>query len=164
MHSCPRRSRGVGAFHGRAGDEGLGVGIVVLQVPHNSALELGDALEGAAPDAVSGDLGEKALDHVKPGGRGRREVQMEARMRCDPALHGCGLLSGIVINDKMEIETRWGLLFDQLEKMQELAMSMARQASPDNAAVQHVQRREQGGGAVALVVVGHGAGASLLDR
>lgn len=41
-------------------------------------------------------------------------------------------------------------------------MSMARHASPDNPAIQHIQRCEQGGGAVALVVVGHGAGAPLL--
>jgi hypothetical protein len=84
-------------------------------------------------------------------------VQMEAGMRLDPALYGRSLVSGIVVNDEMEIETGGGLLVDQFEKAQELAMSMARHASPDNAAVQHVERREQGGGAVALVVVGHGA-------
>jgi hypothetical protein len=110
--------------------KGLGSALWFSRYPILALLSSATALEGAAPDAVSGDLGEKALDHVKPGGRGRREVQMEAGMRCDPALHGCGLVSGIVINDKMEIETRWGLLFDQPEKMQELAMSMARQATP----------------------------------
>ena len=59
-------------------DEGLGIGVVVLLVIH---LELGDAVEGAATNAVSGDLGEEALDHVEPGSRGRREVRMKARMR-----------------------------------------------------------------------------------
>ena len=37
-------------------------------------------------------------------------------------------------------------------------MTMARHACPDDPAVDHVQRREQSGGAVALVVVVHGAG------
>ena len=33
-------------------------------------------------------------------------------------------------------------------------MSMARRAGPDNLTIQHVQRCEQGGGAVALAIVG----------
>lgn len=96
-------------------DEGLGVGIVVLQVFHNGAVELRDALEDAAADAVSGDLGEEPLNHVEPGSRGRREVQMEAGMRFDPALYGWGLVSGVVVNAEMEIETGGGLLVDQFE-------------------------------------------------
>jgi hypothetical protein len=67
-----------------------------------------DALEGTAADAFAGDLGEEAFDHVEPGRRGRSEVQMEARMYLEPALHGRGLVSGIVINDEMEIETGGG--------------------------------------------------------
>jgi len=64
----------------------------------------------------AGDLGEEAFDHVEPGRRGRCEVQMEARMYLEPALHGRGLVSGIVINDEMEIETGGGLLVDQPKK------------------------------------------------
>jgi len=67
-------------------DEGLGIRIVILQVFHDGDLEIGDALEGTAPDAVSGDLGEEPLDHVEPGSRGRREVQMEAGVLLDPTL------------------------------------------------------------------------------
>ena len=131
-------------------DEGLGIGIVVLQVFNDCILELGDALEGAAADAFSGDLGEEPLNHVEPGRRGRREVQLEARMQFDPALHGWRLVSSVVVNDEMEIETGRGLLVDQFEKAQELAVSMPWHAGPDDGAVQHVQSREQGGGAVAL--------------
>jgi hypothetical protein len=39
---------------------------VVLQAFHDGALELGEALESAAANVVSGDLGEEALDHVEP--------------------------------------------------------------------------------------------------
>jgi hypothetical protein len=38
---------------------------------HDSALKLGDTLEDATADAVSADLGEKALNHVEPRSRGR---------------------------------------------------------------------------------------------
>src|SRR3712207_8539494 len=47
---------------------------------------VGDALEGAAPDALAGDLGEEPLDQVEPGRRGRREMQVEARMLRQPRL------------------------------------------------------------------------------
>jgi hypothetical protein len=40
-------------------DDGFRVGIVVLQVFHDGALELSDAFKGAAADAISGDLGEE---------------------------------------------------------------------------------------------------------
>ncbi len=43
-------------------------------------------------------------------------------------------------------------------------MPVPRHALADDAAVEHVQRREQGRRAVPAVVVGHGAGPALLDR
>ena len=43
-------------------------------------------------------------------------------------------------------------------------MPVALHAAADDRAVEHVERGEQRGGAVALVVVGHGAGAALLHR
>jgi hypothetical protein len=61
-------------------DEGLGGGIVVLQAFYDGSLKIGDACEGTASGEISGDLGEEALNHVEPGSRGRREVQMEAFM------------------------------------------------------------------------------------
>jgi hypothetical protein len=126
--------------------------------------ESGHSIRTKAATLVVGviALGDEPLNHVKPGSRGRREVPMEAARRFDPALHGWGLVSGIVVNDEMEIETGGGLLVDQFKKAQELAVTMARHASPDNPAVQHVQRRKQGGGADAIVVVGHGTGTPLL--
>src|SRR6516225_6990313 len=97
--------------------------------------------EGAAADPVAGDLGKEALDHIEPGSRGRCEVQMEARMGLEPALNGSGLVGGIIIDDQMQVEVGRGPLVDLLEKTQELPMPMARHASPDDLAVQHVQRR-----------------------
>ncbi len=71
-------------------------------------------------------------------------------------------MGGVVVNDQMEIEISRGLNIDQLEKTQELSMPMARHASPNNRAIQHVQRRKQRRRAISLVVVGHGAGTPLL--
>ena len=77
---------------------------MVFEIVHDGALEFGDALEDAATDAISGDLGEEALNHVEPGRRGRGEVQVEARMCPEPALYRRGLVSGIVVDDQMKIE------------------------------------------------------------
>ena len=43
-------------------------------------------------------------------------------------------------------------------------MAVALHAAADHGAVEHVEGGEQGGRAVALVVVGHGAAATGLDR
>lgn len=136
---------------------------MIFQVLHDGAFQLGNAFEGAAPDAVSGDLGKEALDYVERR-RCRCEVQVEARMGLEPALYGRGLMRGAVVDDEVRIEPFGGLLVDQPEKAQELTMTMAWHARPDDLAVQHVERREQRRGAVALVVVGHRAGAALLHR
>ena len=85
---------------------------MVVQILNDGTVEFSDALEGAAADAVSGDLGEEALDHVEPGCRGRREVQTKTGMRLEPALHGGGLVSRIVIDDEVKTETGRGLLVD----------------------------------------------------
>ena len=77
---------------GSGPDERLGAGVVLFEVVHDRGLQLGDGVEGAATDAFFGDLGEEALDQVEPGRRGRGEVQMEARMRREPASDLGGLM------------------------------------------------------------------------
>jgi len=68
---------GVGGF---GSDEGNGVLIVLGEIVVDGLLQLGGAFEGDAADAVSDDLDEEALDHVEPGGRRRREVDVEAQV------------------------------------------------------------------------------------
>ena len=138
--------------------------IVVVEIVHDGLLQFVDALEDAAADAFSGDLGKEALDHVEPrAGRGR-EVQMEARMPLEPALYRGGLVGGIIIDDQMQVEIGQRPLVDGLEKAEELAMPVAGHAFADDGAVEHVERREQGRGAVALVVMRHRPAAALLHR
>jgi hypothetical protein len=45
-------------------DEGLWIGIVVLEVFQNDAFELWDAFEDAAANALASDLGEEAPEEV----------------------------------------------------------------------------------------------------
>ena len=54
------------------------------------------------------------------------------------------------------------LALDGVQKPDELLMPVALHATAEHGSVEHVKGGERGGGAVALVVVSHGAGAVLL--
>ena len=59
-------------------DEGFGGFIVGLDIAVDGLAQLGDGMEDAALEAVSGELGEEGFDRVDPGASGGREVQREA--------------------------------------------------------------------------------------
>ena len=48
--------------------------------------------------------GEPALDLVEPGGVGRREVQVEARMPGEPRPHLPVLVRAVVVENEMELK------------------------------------------------------------
>jgi len=64
----------------------------------------------------------------------------------------------------VDLKPRGGLSIDRPQELEKLGVAMAGQALADHRPAQHVERGEQGGGAVALVVVGHRARAALLHR
>ena len=110
------------------------------------------------------ELGEEALDGVEPGARGRREVEGEARMAVEPGAHLRVLVGGVVVEDDVDGLAGRHLGLDGVEEADELLMAVALHVAADDGAVEHVEGGEQRGGAVALVVVRHGAGAALLHR
>ena len=91
-------------------------------------------------------------------------MQVEARMRLEPALDRRSLVGGVVVDDQMQIEIRQGFLVDALEEPQEFPLPVSGHAFADDRAVKHIQGCEQRGCAMALVVVGHGTGTPLLHR
>ena len=96
-------------------DKGLGLSVVLVEVVIDVHLQLDDGTEHAATDAFSGDLGEKALDQVEPGRRGRREMHVESRMPGQPRLDLGMLVGGVVVGDQMDIEIRCDLPVDPVE-------------------------------------------------
>ena len=145
-------------------NERLGVGIVVLQVGFDCGLEFGDTMENATADGVAGDQAEEALDLIDPGGRCGREVEMEAGVVLEPSLDLGVLVRCVVVDDEMQIEQFWGVAVDGAQEAQEFLMAMAAHAFADDLARGDIERREQSRGSMALVVVGHRAGAALLQR
>ena len=53
---------------------------------------------------------------------------------------------------------------DGVQRTNELLVPVTLRAAPNDLAVEHVKHGEQGGGAVALVVMRHRAGPAFLDR
>jgi hypothetical protein len=79
----------------------------------------------AATQLLRRQLGEEALDEVQPAGAGRCEVKVKARMRSKPALHGLGLVGGVVVEDQVDVELGRDLLVDPLQELLELDRAVA---------------------------------------
>ena len=74
------------------------------------------------------------------------------------------LVDGVVVEDGVDDLAGRDLRLDGVEEADELLMPVALHAAADDLAFEHVERREQGRGAVALIIVGHGAAAAWLQR
>jgi hypothetical protein len=84
--------------------EGLRVLVSMLDPFSDRPLELGNIAEGSSPYTLSNDFGEQTFDQVEPGAGCRREVQLEALMSRQPVLHGRCFVSGVIIEDELQIE------------------------------------------------------------
>ncbi len=91
-------------------------------------------------------------------------MHVEEGMPGEPRLDLGMLVSRIVVGDQMDIKPRRDCPVDPVEKADELLVPVLLHALADHPAVKHIERSEQGGGAVALIIMGHGPGPSLLHR
>ena len=65
--------------------------------------QLADRGEGAAADGLAFDDAEPDLDKVEPRSRGRREVNVDPGVRCQPGLAFRVLVGGVVVHDQMQL-------------------------------------------------------------
>lgn len=76
-----------------------------------------------------------------------------------------GLLVGcIVVEDDMHLLVGGHLGLHGVEEADEFLVSMALHVAPDHRAIEYVERGKERGGAVTLVVMGHGRAATALKR
>src|SRR5674536_395989 len=80
-------------------------------------------------------------------------MQVEARVFGEPGGHVGVLVGGVVVQDQMHGQAGGDLPVDAPEELEELLVPMVGQALADDDTGEHVQRGEQGGRAVAFVVV-----------
>ena len=114
-----------------------------------------DAPKGAPPDRLLGDDVEPNLDLVQPGGVGRCQVDMETRMRGQPAPDPGVLVSGVVVDDQVDLEVSRDVGVDVLQEAEKLLVTMPLFALGEDLAGNDIERGKEGQGAVPDVVVGH---------
>ena len=74
------------------------------------------------------------------------------------------LMRRVVIEDHVDGLVLWHFALDAVEETDELLMAVALHVLSDDRTVQHVECGEECRRAVALVIMGHGAGAAPLHR
>ena len=116
--------------------------------------EVGGGIERATTDSALSDESEETFDLVEPGGIGGREVNMPTRTTGEPSPDLEMLMSGVVVDDEMDIELSRHIGLDVPQEGEEFLMTMAGFALGDDRAVEHVEGGEQGSRAMAMVVVG----------
>ena len=84
-------------------------------------------------------------------------------MTGEPGAHLGMLVGGIVVEDHVHHLADRHLTLNGLQEAEEFLVTVALHTAPDHGAVEHVEGGKQGGGTVAFVVVGHGAGPPLLQ-
>jgi len=107
---------------------------------------------------------EEGLDGIRPRAGSRREVKRPARAPGEPGAYFGMLVSGVVVEDGMDELASGHHSLDPVKKADELLVPMAGHALANYRAVEDVESREQGGRAVADIIVGHRAGPPLLHR
>ena len=74
----------------------------MIEIVGDGGDEGGDAVEGAAPNTLSGDFGEPPFHQIEPRTARRREVHMEPRMSCQPSPNFWMFVSGVVVRDEVD--------------------------------------------------------------
>ena len=120
---------------------------MLLDVAVDGGLKVDDRVEHTAFEAAARERREEALDGVDPGAGLWREVEDPARMASEPSLNLGVLVGGVVVDDGMDgFAGRDGAL-DRIEETNELLVAVALHAAAEDGAIEHVERREQSGGA-----------------
>ena len=144
--------------------EGLGLLIILFEEAVDRGLEIGDRSEHAAFQSPLCQGREKTFDSVEPRCRSGREVKGPAGMAGEPLADLRMFMGGVIVDDRLDRLSRWSPLLDGVEEANELLMAMALHVAADYCAVEHIECGEQRCRAVSLVVVGHGSGATFLQR
>lgn len=135
-------------------DEWSALGIIGVDERGDLGDEVFRADEGDAADLALGDECKPALDLIKPGRIGRREVDVETPPRREPCADLGMFVRGVIVYDEMSIELLGPVGIDMLEKAQEFLMPMRRLALREHTAFGDIECRKQCRSPMSDVTVG----------
>src|SRR5262245_36860114 len=115
-------------------DEWFGRPVADSQILANGGFERPRAAMRAAFDLLLRQCGKPALDQVQPRRARRREMHMKPRMASKPSAHPRRLVRAVVVKNQMNVEVRWNLRVDRVEKLQEFVTAMPPVQFADDAA------------------------------
>lgn len=143
-------------------DKWFGVVIVMVDIFSDGLHQILYAAENTATQSILNQVAEEAFHNVEPRAASGCEVNVEARMASEPAIHLRMLVGGVVIHDHMNLFTSPDHVIDGAEELQPFLMAVPILTQGHHLAFQRVESGKQRGRAIALVVVGHGAAAPFL--
>ena len=152
--------------------ERLGVGIGLVDERGDRIVQRGEAATDAAAELPIGQQGEEPFHLVEPsiaarsircrrhagqrparGGAGRRVVDVPVRPLAQPGADRRCLVGGVVVHDEVDLDLGRDLRRDRVEEAAELGGPVPGEALADDPPGGDVERRDQRGRAVPLVVV-----------
>ena len=142
--------------------EGFWIIVSLCEEAVDGGLEFNNAAEHTELQSLLGKFGEEALDGVEPRARGRREVEDEARVPIEPLRHLRMFMGGVIVEDHVNELSGGHLGLDSIQEADELLVTMALHTSAHDLTLEHIESSKQRRCAVALLVMGHGAGPALL--
>lgn len=144
---------GEDGFGGFGADEGLRVGVGVVDVVVDRGFEIVGSFEGAALQALAGGKSEPAFDKIEPRGGCRGEVQVPAWALHQPVVDQLSLVSGGVVEHEMDVEVPRHARLDLIEVGAELNRTMPTRTTEDHGPRPNVEGGEQVGRTLAAIVV-----------
>lgn len=113
------------------------------------------ATESASADCLLSDHIEPDFHLVQPGRVGRCKMDMKTGMQGQPAFHAVVFMSGVVVDDQMDVKILWDIGIDVFEEVEIFLVAMSLFALGEDFTSSDVQSSEKGQGSVPHIVVGH---------
>ena len=124
-----------------------------IDVLPDSAFQFFDAAEDTTANALVGDLRKPAFDQIQPGTVSGREMDMETGSFSEPVSDDGCLVRSVIVHHNVDLEPRGHVGLDGAEKFPEFLRPVTPMQLPDDATGLQFQGGEQGGSAVAFLVV-----------
>src|ERR1035438_5261047 len=121
-------------------------------------------MENTAPHTVHREISKETFNPVEPGGTRRGEVEVKPRVAFLPAFDLLVLMGGVVIADEVNLLAGGCVTANPVKKSNPFLMAVPVHTSSNDLAIGGIHGREQRGGSVSLVIMGHGLATPFLER